>query len=80
MQRFLVTGLESAVALLRLAFLQSKWTLRMAVLWCRHSHTIIVILVTLVQQFRQAAAAAKVDVELVEQSTVKEFMLFCHWW
>lgn len=48
MQRFLVTTLESAVALLRLAFLQSKWTLRMAVLWCRCRHTIIIVSVTLV--------------------------------
>lgn len=77
---YFFTRFESTVALLRWVFAQNKWAIRMVVVVCRHRHTFVfvVILFTFMQQFRQAASAAEIDAELIEQSTVKELMLLCH--
>lgn len=51
----------------------------MVVLMAGRRHTFAILLFTFVQQLRQTAAAAEVDAELIEQATVEEVVLLCHW-
>lgn len=76
---FFFTRMESTVFFLRLVFAYNKWTVVMVVLmrWCFHACA--VVLVNFVQQLRKTAAAAKINAKLVEQSTVNEVMLLCHY-
>lgn len=51
----------------------------MAVLGRGRRHALVIVSLGLIQQLGQAATAAKVDAELVEQSAVEELVLLFHW-
>lgn len=74
---FSFTRLKNGVLFLRLVFTEDERTVGMAVLGRGRRRAFVSL--GLVQQLGQAATAAKVDAEAVEQSAVEELVLLFHW-